>query len=283
MATAAMTLGWRPRPRLGPALRRFQLPYRTLALSASVHLALAVAIVVGAAAWRASQPRTYVVNLVPAVAAVGVPQGRPTPSLPPRALEPATRAVKPQADEPPAPAPAMPPRARESAGLPERSLPSRVPALPRPGDKELPAVASAAAPRSATPSPSPSPTATAPRREAPVPPQGSPTGSPQGAGTVTLNVADFPYVWYIQAIHRKIQERWQGRAIEGRQPEIIFEIERNGQLRRVAVGKTSGNPAYDHLALRAISEASPFPELPKEFEKPTLTVGLQFIYDPNAR
>jgi protein TonB len=154
-----------------------------------------------------------------------------------------------------------------------------VPALPRPGEKELPQVATAAKPAPAVPTP-----ITPARREPPsAPPPGSPTGMAQGAGMVTLNVSDFPFAWYIQAIHRKIQERWEGRAIEGRQPQVIFEIDRNGQLRRVTVGKTSGNSAYDQLAMRAISEANPFPPLPEGFAKPTLTVGLQFIYDPRAR
>ena len=267
MATAVMTLGPPPRPhRHGPALGRFRLPLGPLALSAVAHLTLILGMVVGAAAWRTSQPKAYVVNLVPAVAALGAPQSGPAPDLPPRI---APRAENPTSKE--LPAPDIPGR------LPDRALPS-LPAVPRPGEKELPQVATAAKP---TP---PAPTTPA-RREPPpsAPPLGSPIGTLQGAGTVTLNVSDFPFAWYIQAIHRKIQDRWEGRAIEGRQPEIIFEIERNGQLRRVTVGKTSGNSAYDQLAMRAISEANPFPPLPDGFAKPTLTVGLQFIYDPRTR
>lgn len=100
---------------------------------------------------------------------------------------------------------------------------------------------------------------------------------------MTLNVSDFPYAWYIQAIHRKIQEQWEGRAIDGRQPEVTFVIGSDGQLRRLEIGKSSGNPVYDQLAMRAVGDANPFPPLPAGFGKPTLTVGLQFIYDPRAR
>jgi hypothetical protein len=32
-----------------------------------------------------------------------------------------------------------------------------------------------------------------------------------------------------------------------------------------------------------VGDANPFPPLPPGFGKPTLTVGLQFIYDPRAR
>jgi hypothetical protein len=42
-----------------------------------------VTIIVLAARWSTHESKTYVVNLVPAVAAVGSPQGRP--ALPPRA------------------------------------------------------------------------------------------------------------------------------------------------------------------------------------------------------
>jgi len=292
MAAATVTLGLRP-PRFGPALRRSRVPYGSLAVSVVAHMVLMIAVIVAAVTWRPAANKTYVVNLVPAVAALGTP--RPEPALPPRAADVTPPAPKPKAAELPAPREQPPPREMpprdmpprdmppRTAALPDRALPPRAPALPRPGDKELPNVASATKPVP-TPAPTQAPPTPAPREAPPSsPPLGTATGSPQGAGTVTLNVADFPYAWYIQAIHRKIQERWEGRAIEGRQPEIIFEIERNGRLRRVMVGKTSGNSAYDQLAMRAISEANPFPELPQGFEKPTLTVGLQFIYDPRTR
>ncbi|MGH2393866.1 MAG: energy transducer TonB, partial [Candidatus Limnocylindria bacterium] len=132
----------------------------------------------------------------------------------------------------------------------------------------------AAPPTAATPAPEPPP---------PPPPAGQPTGALQGLGSLSLNVSDFPYTWYIQAVHRKIHERWAGQAIHGRQPEVIFEIARDGKLKGVSVSKTSGNPAYDQFAVRAVAGASPFPPLPQGFEKPVLTIGLQFIYDSSAR
>src|SRR5262249_45437228 len=196
MATATMTLE-RPQ-RFGPALRRFRIPYGPLVVSATAHVILIAGIVAGAAAWRTAPTKTYVVNLVPAVAALGTP--RPEPSLPPRTAEsvtpprPVPNALPPQRE--------MPPR---DVAVPDRTLPRREPALPRPGDKELPTVASSAP----KPLPVPPPPMAAPRPEPPAsPPLGSATGSPQGAGAVTLNVADFPYAYYIQAIHSKIQQRW---------------------------------------------------------------------------
>jgi periplasmic protein TonB len=298
LSTATIALRVRPRAPLGPALVRDRLPLGTILVSAVSHLLALGTLGVFALYWQEPPTKTYVVNLVPAVAAIGRPHGQVSaPALPPRPAEVPTPPAKVTPKELPqretrAPAPAPPPEmpARRAtrdtiASLPERerALPTRAATLPRPGDKELPA---AALPRASS-EPSPAP----PRREttqpaaAPPPPVplGQPTGSPQGAGTVTLSVSDFPYAWYIQAIHRKIQERWVGQAAEGRQPEIIFVIGADGRLRGLEVGKTSGNPAYDQAALRAVNDANPFPPLPTGFGKPTLKVGLQFVYDPRAR
>jgi protein TonB len=279
MSTATMTLRWQPRLRPGPALRRVHLPYASLALSTAVHVALGVAVVLGAAAWKASQPKTYVVNLVPAVAAVGLPQGTRTPTLPPRAIEPVTKTRTPDADAPPPAPPSEPslPRPRETASLPDRSAPARA-ALPRAGEKELPAIASAPpAPRPATPAPATG----AGRAEPPAPPLGRPTGSPQGSGALTLQAGDFPYAWYLRVIERKIQETWKQplSSREGQHVVAVFEIARDGQVRRVSVEKTSGDAVYDQAALRAITEANPFPPLPDDFKDAPLRVHLGFTYN----
>ena len=307
MATATIALRTRPRPTLGPALGRNPLPLGTILVSAVLHLLALGALGLAAFVWQETKPKTYIVNLVPAVAAVGRPQGKasapPAPVLPPKPAEvtpppPAKTLPKelPQREARVAtpPPPEMPARrvTRDTSTLPDRTpppTPTRTAALPRPGDKELPA--------SALPRVQPEPAPAASRREvttAPAPtqaaappppptPLGQTTGSPQGAGAVTLSVSDFPYAWYIQAIHRKIQERWVGQAIDGRQPEIIFVIGADGRLRGLEVGKSSGNPSYDQVALRAVNDANPFPPLPAGFGKQTLKVGLQFVYDPRAR
>ena len=116
----------------------------------------------------------------------------------------------------------------------------------------------------------------------PAPPLGQRGGSPYGVGALTLNVTDFPYAWYMAAIHRKIKERWDGYALAGQQPAVTFEIGRNGELKRVVVDKSSGNPSYDQTAIRAVTEANPFPPLPADFKEPTLKIVLQFAYNPAA-
>jgi len=73
VSIAAATI--RIRPARGPALGKAPLPFTATLVSGLLHLVLAVAVVLGARVWSQSQPKTYVVNLVPAIAAVGSPRG----------------------------------------------------------------------------------------------------------------------------------------------------------------------------------------------------------------
>jgi TonB family protein len=278
---------------LGPALERLRLPPTPMVVSAIAHAALFAALIVGASIWSDTRSKPVFVVLTPSTAAVGAPRGqsvaprvettptppRPAPELPQRE---APRDL-PARDLPARDLPARDLPQRDSAGLPDRSLPTRAPALPRPADKELPTVASSAPPTPAPPASPPAqrePTATAP---APPPtPLGSASGSATGVGPLTLSVSDFPYAWYIRQVHQKIHERWNGRAIPGQQPSVVFEIRRDGKLNVVVIDKSSGNAYYDQVALRAINDAGPFPPLPDDFTKPVLRIGLQFVFDPTG-
>lgn len=283
MSAAGQLLLPRLRPRTGPALRGAPLPVTATTLSILAHGALAAAVLLAAHVWATPPTKTYVVNLVPAVAAVGSPQGRP--SLPPRAPEPAPRPAPrtaselPVREEPrtttPAPAPEMPAR---SASLPDRALPPRPSTAPRAGEKELPPLASVTKPAP----PAPSPTRTASRAEPAPPPAPAPlgraSGSAQGTGPMTLEASDFPFAWYLAAVQRKIVERWEGRAQPGRQPVIVFEIARDGRVSNVAVRTSSGNSYYDMVAMRAIADAAPFPMLPDEWPRANLVIGIGFNF-----
>ena len=280
-AAGLLLLTPRLRHQRGPALRGAPLPVTATVLSVLTHAVLGAGIFFAATQWSMRQPKTYVVNLVPAVAAVGTPQERP--ALPPRAEEvpprPAPRPSElpersrpsgpPAPPEMPARAPSLPERA-----LPDRALPTRAPGTPRASEKELPQVASAAPPPPAPSVPTPSPRVADP----PPAPLGQRTGSPQGAGAVTINTSDFPFAYYLAAVQRKITERWEGRALQGRQPLVVFTIGRDGRISGLAVEKTSGNSYYDQAALRAINEAVPFPPLPAEFPEPALRIHLEFNF-----
>ena len=280
-AAGLLLLTPRLRHQRGPALRGAPLPVTATVLSVLTHAVLGAGIFFAATQWSMRQPKTYVVNLVPAVAAVGTPQERP--ALPPRAEEvpprPAPRPSElPERSRPSGPSapPEMPARAPSlpERALPDRALPTRAPGTPRASEKELPQVASAAPPPPAPSVPTPSPRAADP----PPAPLGQRTGSPQGAGAVTVTTSDFAFAWYIGAVQRKINERWDAWAQPGRQPVAVFVIGRDGRISGLAIEKTSGNPYYDQKALRAINDAVPFPPLPAEYRDPVLTIHLEFNF-----
>jgi protein TonB len=257
-------------------------------VSAILHVVLLAVVIFGASMWSDSRSKPVYVVLAPATAAIGSPKGV---SMPPRVEEPPAPTPAPPAELPRREAPRelpsrdLPsrevPPSRDSVGLPDRSLPARAPARPRPADKELPTLASATPTATPTPAPAPAPA----RREAsapPPPPLGAATGSASGTGPLTLSVSDFPYAYYIRQVADKIRAQWNGRAIPGQQPAVIFEIRRDGRLNQVTIDKSSGNAYYDQVALRAINDAGPFPPLPDDFKKPVLRIGLQFVFDPTG-
>jgi protein TonB len=91
-------------------------------------------------------------------------------------------------------------------------------------------------------------------------------------------VTDFPFAWYLSAVTRKVTERWDPVALPGRQPVVTFTIMRDGQVARVVVKNTSGNPQYDLKAMRAIADAAPFPKLPDEFAGSELLIHMGFNF-----
>src|SRR5437762_12883965 len=105
---------------LGPALRRLRLPVKSTVVSVVFHAAFVGAVLWCTAVWGDSQSKPVIVNLVPTVAAVRAPPGRPEMS--PRAAE----------LPPPPPVPAAlprrgPPRDRPARHLPAPDLPPRLP------------------------------------------------------------------------------------------------------------------------------------------------------------
>jgi TonB family protein len=271
------------RGRLGPALRRRRLPMTALTVSAIGHgvLAAALAVAILWGGWRAQ--KVYVVNLVPSIAAVGAPTGAPAPPLPPRPAPVAP--TRPAAPVPPEPREARTPEPAKTPSLPEASLPSpRLPprpaTLPRPGEKELPPLATPTERRPPAPVTAKAAETPTEARPTPPPPAGLPTGSPSGTGVRTLEVSDFPHAWYLRQVLTKVEAAWQRQgqiADPPQKPLVMVEIQRDGSIATPRIEKSSGNAFYDQAALRAIMEARPFPPLPTEWAKPSL--GVMFSFD----
>jgi TonB family protein len=310
----------------GRVLHHEPFPVGTLLVSATLHVSVLVGLFMAASMWQHTPSKTYIVNLVPAIAAVGTPQGRSEPTPPPKLPEPAPvpptpakPAPAPPPDLPVRPAPsevkiatrepatlpparhqlpALPdpprqePTRRETAALPESSRrPETPPApapptLPKPGEKELPTLSGPIATpppaisRSIPTAPPGLPSTPAAAVVPPPMPLGRPTGSPQGAGAITLDVSNFPFAWYLQQVQRKVGENWVP-PVRGASTRavIVFEISRDGQVRRPpAVETSSGNAVYDQAAMRAVANANPFPPLPSEFQEPLLRIHLGFDF-----
>jgi TonB family protein len=57
---------------------------------------------------------------------------------------------------------------------------------------------------------------------------------------------------------------------------ITFEILRDGSIRNPQIAQRSGNSTLDYSALRAVTDAAPFPPLPVGYDRNEASVELQF-------
>jgi len=159
-------------------------------------------------------------------------------------------------------------------------LPPRVAELPR--ARELPTprreVKEQTAERPATPRIPPLSTSEPTPRPAEAPPPRSPVAG-QGKAAISAEVSDFPFAWYLRQVLSKVEEEWAKRppvSDPPQRPIIFVEILRNGSINPPRLEKSSGNNFYDQAALRAITNASPFPRLPDEWNRPTLRIQFGF-------
>jgi protein TonB len=112
---------------------------------------------------------------------------------------------------------------------------------------------------------------------------GRPNAPSTSTGSIAVDASDFPFTYYLRLIQSKIGERWsppRATAAGGERVVVLFEIQRDGQVREPSVEKSSGNNLYDQSALRAVMEASPFPPLPPEFKASSLRVHFGFEFQP---
>lgn len=86
---------------------------------------------------------------------------------------------------------------------------------------------------------------------------------------------------YAELLRRRISEKWRtndvGAVGRNARPAVIgFDIMRDGTVRNVVVVQSSGVQTLDFSARRAVLEASPLPELPREFERNSANVEFTF-------
>ncbi|MBI5597807.1 MAG: TonB family protein [Elusimicrobia bacterium] len=102
-------------------------------------------------------------------------------------------------------------------------------------------------------------------------------GSGAGIGSVSADMPDFPYPWYLTSLRQKLWDRWSGNmpAFPG-EALVMFTILRDGSLVDVRVEQTSGERALDSAAVAAVRASGPLPPLPPAFREKFLTVHVQF-------
>jgi protein TonB len=279
--------------------RRAQRPTARLeAVSIGAAVALHVLLVAVAFLLPRFQPRPEPLEFVPVqvipAAALGVrrpapPRPKPAPPQPEKAVqeperpapepEPEPEPVKPKpAPEKPAPKPVdqapvlptkepekRPDRTRPSPPAPAASSRKPVPESPRSGPDSK-------AGKGTTGKPEDSGDQTGRR--------GSPTGNPLGTTSFGSEIAgldnpDFTYGYYIDQLLSRINSNWVRPAVGDNVRAVVsFRIQRNGSITPPEVTESSGNGAFDLAALRAVSNAAPFPPLPRAYRHDSLGVNL---------
>jgi len=101
--------------------------------------------------------------------------------------------------------------------------------------------------------------------------QGGPISGPYGAfqatkvkGGFNFQSGDFGsrYGWYVQVVNRKVSDNWYtmeiGPAVNPHRVYITFDIERDGSPNNVRIEQSSGVPALDQSATRAVQRIDTF-------------------------
>jgi TonB family protein len=178
------------------------------------------------------------------------------------------------------PAPILPPAAR----APEMVGPSRTAAAahkpaprPRTTTPDAPATRTVSGAASAASGPAGKPGA------APVDPNrglgfgGLSTGGGVGGGSY-LDVASFCCPDYLVTMLQLIQGNWNARQEVGGEALVKFRIQRDGRITEIELEKSSGYPALDLSAQRALFLTQKMPPLPSAFPDEHLSVHLRFDY-----
>lgn len=102
-----------------------------------------------------------------------------------------------------------------------------------------------------------------------------------GVGVGSGSAFGYRFGWYRDLLERRIAEKWRTDEVDPRlqaaPPAIVtFSIQRNGTIRDVRILQTSGNYALDNSAKRAVYEASPLPELPRDYDRDSAQIEIWF-------
>jgi len=101
--------------------------------------------------------------------------------------------------------------------------------------------------------------------------------------TISLDTKDPTYHPYTKVIKEKISNYWiyplsaQQNFIQG-SLLIVFKLDKNGNLIKCNIGRSSGHEILDTHAIKAIRLASPFPPFPENIMVQLLNINASFTY-----
>jgi TonB family protein len=104
-----------------------------------------------------------------------------------------------------------------------------------------------------------------------------------GVGIGNANPLGTRFGWYAQILRDRVQQHWRVEQIDPRlsgapAAVVTFSIMRDGSVRNVKIGQSSGNYGVDASAQRAILESAPFPPLPAGFERSQADIEFWFRF-----
>jgi periplasmic protein TonB len=90
------------------------------------------------------------------------------------------------------------------------------------------------------------------------------------------------YSWYAQAVARKVHDAWQSEVnpnvVSAKRVYITFNINRDGAPSKVSIEQSSGIPALDQSAVRALQRIDTFGKLPDGYRGSFVSVEFWFDY-----
>ena len=114
-------------------------------------------------------------------------------------------------------------------------------------------------------------------------PEGTEDGYGAQSGTISsMTVDDFEYTWYSASVAGILSKNWVRSLAppELRGTSVIarFRIYEDGRIDDILLVKKCNIFALDQEVIRAISNSSPLPPLPKGFQKKSLVAQYEFVY-----
>lgn len=122
--------------------------------------------------------------------------------------------------------------------------------------------------------------------------EGGPISGPYGAFTTTHTKGGFNFqgagdfgsrfAWYVQTVNRKVSDNWYtvevSPSAQGKRVYLTFDILRDGSPTNVRVEQSSGVPALDQSAVRALQRIDTFGPLPPGYSGSKVSVEFWFDY-----